>query len=142
MKKLITLLTALAVAASGMVFAQNFGGISTGGAEASDSYADRLTYLYAIEDKYVEEHPSTQNVKLSLEFTPLTGEVRFFYECLQGSYDQGEAMNTALHVFEDIKGELGFKHYDYRGKDRVRNFKDKESGRRMSQYSSYVRFSK
>lgn len=140
MKKIMAFVAVLAFAAGSAVFAQNLGGTSTGGAEAADSYADTKTFVYEVEDKYAEEHPTAKNVKLTLEFTPLTGDVRFFYECLAGSYDQGEAMNTALHVFEDISKELNFKHYEYKAKDKTRYFKDKVTNQRMAQYSSYVIF--
>ena len=135
------LVAALMFTGVGNVFAQNqFEQASGGGAEAVDSYADTKTFVYEIEDKYGEEHPSAKNVKLSLEFTPLTGDVRFFYECLAGSYDQGEAMNTAKAVFLDISKELNFKHYSYKAKDKTRYFKSKETNQRMAEYSSFVNF--
>lgn len=127
----------------GTVSAQNqLEQASGGGVEAADSYADTKTFVYEIEDKYAEEHPKAKSVTLSLEFTPLTGDVRFFYTCLAGSYDQGEAMNTALAVFQDVSKELNFKHYTYKAKDKVKYYKDKENNQRMAQYSSFVNFTK
>ena len=142
MKKIMALVAALTLTTFGVVFAQNFGGTSTGGAESADSYADRTTHTITVTDNYAELHPTATTVTLTLEYTPLTGEVHFYYECLAASYDQGEAMNTAMGVFQDFAAEQGFKHYYYKAKDKSKYYKDKETKQRMARYSSYVYFTK
>lgn len=142
MKKIMALVVALTLTTFGAVFAQNLGGTTTGGAEQTDSYADRSTQDITIEDKYADQHPTASTVKLTMEYTPITGEVRFYYECLQASYDQGEAMNTAMGVFQDFAAEHGYKHYYYKAKDKSKYYKDKETKQRMARYSSYVYFTK
>lgn len=142
MKKIMALVVALTLTTFGAVFAQNLGGTTTGGAEQSDSYADKSTQDITIEDKYADQHPTASTVKLTMEYTPMTGEVRFYYECLQASYDQGEAMNTAMGVFQDFAAEHGYKHYYYKAKDKSKYYKDKETKQRMARYSSYVYFTK
>ncbi len=142
MKKIMALLVALTLTSFGALFAQNLGGTTTGGVEQSDSYADKSTQSITVEDKYADQHPTANTVKLTMEYTPLTGEVRFYYECLQASYDQGEAMNTAMGVFQDFAAEHGYKHYYYKAKDKSKYYKDKETKQRMAQYSSFVNFTK
>ncbi|MBP5156433.1 MAG: hypothetical protein ILP18_00980 [Treponema sp.] len=142
MKKIMALVAALTFTVFGAVFAQNFGGTTTGGVEAADSYADRTTQVITVEDQYADLHPTANTVTLTMEYTPLTGEVHFYYECLQASYDQGEAMNTAMGVFQDFAAEHGYKHYYYKAKDKSKYFKDKETKQRMARYSSYVYFTK
>ncbi len=143
MKRIMLLLMVFVCAGISPVLAQNqYERASGGGAEASDSYADTKTFVYDIEDRYAAEHPSAKKVKLTLEYTPLTGDVRFLYSCLAGSFDQGEAMNTALSVFQSIKKEMGFRRYSYKAKDQTKYYMDKETGQRMAQYSSFVNFTK
>lgn len=139
MRTIFVLLAALSLAAAAPLSAQSQSG---GGREAADSYADTRTFVYDIEDKYADEHPTARTVRLTLEFTPLSGDVRFHYSCLQASYDQGEAMNTARRVFQDIAGEMGFMNYSYKGKDKTRYYKDKATGQRMAEYSSFVSFTR
>ncbi len=142
MKKIMALVVALTLTTFGVVFAQNFGGVTTGGAEAADSYADRSTQTITVEDKYADLHPTASTVTITLEYTPLTNEVHFYYECLQASFDQGEAMNTAMGVFQDFAVEHGYKHYYYKAKDKTKYFKNKETKQKIARYHSYVYFTK
>lgn len=102
---------------------------------------DISTQIIKVEDKYADQHPSAKNVSIELEYTPLTGEVRLFYTCTQASYDQGEAMNTAIAVYEDFASEYKYRKYTYKAKDKTKNFKD---GRniRMTTYISNVIFTR
>ncbi len=138
MKKLIALLAAVVVSAAAVVCAQTAADATI---ENTNSYADRTTKTITIEDKYADLHPSASNVKITLEYTPLTGEVRLYYECLAASYDQGEAMNTAMGVFQDFALENGYKHYYYRAKDKTRYYRTNNRVR-MATYSSFVYFTK
>ena len=138
MKKLIALLAAVVVSAAAVVCAQTAADATI---ENTNRYADRTTKTITIEDKYADLHPSASNVKITLEYTPLTGEVRLYYECLAASYDQGEAMNTAMGVFQDFALENGYKHYYYRAKDKTRYYRTNNRVR-MATYSSFVYFTK
>ncbi|MCR5217281.1 hypothetical protein [Treponema sp.] len=137
MKKILTLISVglIVVAAA---FSQSASG---GFVESSDSYADTSTQVIQVEDKYGDLHQKAKSVKMELEYTPLTGEVRLYYTCLAAAYDQGEAMNTAMAVYEDFAAENKYKHYSYKGKDKTKYFKD-ENGMRMATYSSYVLFTR
>ncbi len=141
MKKIIALFAAALVSAATLVCAQTAGDPTLQG---TDSYADRTTQTITVEDKYPELHPTASNVKMWLEYTPLTGEVRFYYECLAANYEQGDAMNTAMGVFQDFAAEHGYKHYYYKAKDKTKWFKDDSTGvkLRMARYNSYVYFTK
>lgn len=97
MKKILALMTALFIA--GMSFAQTSADPT---AQGTDSYADTKTRIIKVEDKYADQHVKAKTVDLQMEYTPLTGDVIFYYVCMQSSYDQGEAMNTAMAVFEDF----------------------------------------
>ena len=142
MKKIMALVAALALTTFGVVFAQNLGGVTSGGVEATDSYADKAIQTITLEDKYADQHPTATSVTLTIEYTPMTGDVRFYYECLAASFDQGEAMNTAMGVFQDFALEHGYRHYYYKAKDKSKYFKDKDTKQRMARYSSMVYFTK
>ncbi|MBQ5491723.1 MAG: hypothetical protein IIT68_06685 [Treponema sp.] len=109
--------------------------------EALDSYADIGTQVIEVEDVYQEQHPSASQVKMELEWTPVTGVVRLYYTCMASSFDRGEAMNTAIAVYENFAVENKYKHYTYQSKDRVRYYKD-ERGIRMAEYCSHVTFTR
>ena len=51
-------------------------------------------------------------------------------------------MNTARRVFQDITKEMNFRNYSYKGKDKTKYYKDKETKQRMAQYSSFVTFTR
>ena len=137
MKK-IFLVAAAVFALAGSLYAQTAGDATV---EAADSYADRTTQDITVEDKYGDLHPKAKTVTITMSYTPLTGEVRYYYTCMAASFDQGDAMNTAMAVFEDFAAENQYKHYAYRAKDKVKYFKD---GRdvRMATYESYVLFTR
>ena len=136
MKKILALMTALFIA--GMSFAQPSADPT---AQGADSYADTKTRIIKVEDKYADQHVKAKTVDLQMEYTPLTGDVIFYYVCMQSSYDQGEAMNTAMAVFEDFALENKYKHYVYTKKDKSHPYKD-ERGIKMMRYTSRVRFTR
>lgn len=104
MKKILTLIAAAILTVSS-VFAQSAADPTAVGA---DPYVDTSTIVRVIEDKYADFHPTASKVELSLEYTPLTGEVKVFYTCMGASYDQGEAMNTVDAILEDFSIENHF----------------------------------
>lgn len=136
MKKILALMAALFIA--GMSFAQTSADPT---AQGADSYADTKTRIIKVEDKYADQHVKAKTVDLQMEYTPLTGDVIFYYVCMQSSYDQGEAMNTAMAVFEDFALENKYKHYVYTKKDKSHPYKD-ERGIKMMRYTSRVRFTR
>ena len=142
MKKIFMILAMTAVVFAG-VFAQEEDSkdkqlkAELAGAEKQDI----STQVIQIEDKYADLHPSATNVTIELEYTPLTGEVRFYYTCMAASYQQGEAMNTAMAVYEQFAQDNQYYHYTYKAKDKTKYFKD---GRdiKMATYRSYVIFTR
>ncbi|MCI5523237.1 MAG: hypothetical protein MR449_03780 [Spirochaetia bacterium] len=136
MKKILVLAAALFI--FGTVFAQT---ASDATVEALDSYQDTATQIIKIEDKYAYLHEKAKSVNIELEYTPLTGEVRLYYTCMAASFDQGEAMNTSIAVYEDFALENKYKHYTYKAKDKVKYFKD-DRGMRMATYVSQVIFTR
>ena len=139
MKKILSLIAIAMLSLSSFVFAQYAADATV---EAANSYADRSTQTINIEDQYDYLHPSAKNVQITLEYTPLTDEVRLYYTCLASSYDQGEARNTAMAVLQDSAAEHQYKHYFYKAKDKTKYFKDAETKLRMAKYSSYVYYKK
>ena len=103
MKKIFAL-AAFAVLFSGAVFADENFAASTN-LEAMDSYQDSKTQDITVEDKYPELHPKAKKIEVRLEYTPLTGEVKLFYTCTQSSFEEGEAMNVAMAVYDDFGAE-------------------------------------
>ncbi|MFA6938629.1 MAG: hypothetical protein WCQ67_10395 [Treponema sp.] len=142
MKKFIMILAMTAVVFAG-VFAQD--------ADSKDKelraelagagQQDNSVQTIQIEDKYASLHPSATNVTIELRYTPLTGEVRLYYTCMAASYQQGEAMNTAMAVYEQFAQDNQYYHYTYKAKDKTKYFKD---GRdiKMATYTSYVVFTR
>jgi hypothetical protein len=135
MKKIFTLIaiTCLVFCAATSQTAGN------GSVEAIDSYKDIDTEVIKIEDTYGAYHPKAKTVTIELEHTPLTGEVRLYYTCMASSFDQGEAMNTAIAVYEDFALKNKYKHYSYAGKDKT-SYKKDDRGVRMATYVSHVIF--
>ena len=96
MKKLVMALCAVLFSAT-CAFSQ----VTSGNTFVEDDlqYEDTSTYHRVIEDKYAELHPTAPNVRIVMDYTPLTGEVRFYYSCLSAVFKQGEAMKTAMAIF-------------------------------------------
>lgn len=139
MKKIVALLAiAIAALTVGVVTAQTSANSTM---EGINSYADISTQVIFLDDNYAEFHQKAKRVDLQMEYTPLTGEVRFYYTCMAANFEQGEAMNTALAVYEDFAAKNQFKKYTYQGKDRTRYYKDARDIR-MAQYISYVVFTR
>ncbi len=134
MKRLVVLAATIIMAS---VLGAQTAGNST--AERLDSYAEINTEVIKINDTYGSYHPKAKTVTLEIEHTPLTGEVRLYYTCLASSFDQGEAMNTAMAVYEDFAVKNKYKHYSYISKDKT-SYKKDERGVRVATYVSHVVF--
>lgn len=126
MRKFITILAVAFIAITGVV---------------AQSLEDSTTQYLTIEDTYADYHPKAKNVTISIEYTQMTGEVRFYYKCLQGSYDKGEAMNTAMAFLEDFAKEHKYKHMQYIN-DTESSRKDETLKLVYTTYYEYVRFTK
>lgn len=100
---------------------------------------DISTQVIRIEDKYATYHPKAKTVTMEIEYMPLTGEVYFHYVCIAASYDQGEAMNTAIAVLEDFAQEYQYRSYTHSRKDKSKYYKDAK-GVRMAEYITNVVF--
>lgn len=136
MKKILIFVTMLALTFS-CAFAQE----ATATTTTDPSTPDLSTRVIDIEDTYANLHPKAATVKIQLEYVPLTGEVRLSYTCMAASYDQGEAMNTAMAVLQDFQKQNQYYHYTYKEKDKTKYFKD---GRdvKMVTYKSHVLFTR
>lgn len=90
-----------------------------------------------------EQHVTNKTAKVYLEYTPLTDEVRVFYTCHAVSFDQGEAMNTALAVLKDFEDEHEeYFGYKYLRRDSVKYYKDENTGFKWAMYQSHVKFTR
>lgn len=128
MKKLIVMLSAL-FCLSGVVFA--------------DEVEDLLKEPVGNEIEVIipeDQHVTNKTAKVRLEYTPLTDEVRLFYSCHAVSFDQGEAMNTAIAVLQDFQKKYNYYSYKYLRRDSVKYYKDEETGFKWALYQSCVKF--
>ena len=144
MKKIFAF-AAVALLAFGSVFAQDEAVSLEEEVVVEDQNSTKIIML---EDtpEYKELHPKAKNVTLRLDYTPLTGEAIFTYSCLRSGYDQGEAMNVAMAVYQNFAEQNKFKRYRYADKKKgstglEKSFKS-EKGFPMMSYSSRVIFSK
>ena len=138
MKKIVSILAMFALAA-GVAFAEAPASVNTTArSDATEVSSDTKTRTIEVEDTYTDLHPTATTVKLELEFTPLTGEVYFYYTCMAASYDQGEAMNTAIAVLQDFQADNQFTHYKYQSKDKTKYFKDGRDVKMVTYRSSVI----
>ncbi len=135
MKKLFVL-CAISLLAFGAAFAQD----AAADVEVVENYSDTSTRYIQIEDKYAEFHPTAKSVTLSLEYTPLTGEVVVYYRCMAASYDQGEAMNTIDAVLEDFRLQNKFTRKPVLVKKKDKVTYPKEGLIKMACHRRWVRF--
>lgn len=90
---------------------------------------------------------------ITIEYSPVYGEVRLYYTCLMSQFDRGVAMNTVLEVFQDFLvlskftnadgkefAKERYYHYTYLTPDKEKYFRDGKL--RKAQYYSYVKFTK
>lgn len=135
---------AVALLAVGSMFAQDASAVF----EEEEVEDPNKTVVLTIEDTadYKELHPKAKKVELRLDYTKLTGEAIFTYTCLRSSYDQGEAMNVAMAVYQDFAVKNKYKRYVYADLKKgsygmEKSFKN-EKGFPMMSYSSRVIFKK
>ena len=137
MKKIILVLSAVLLAGA-CLFAQ---GIT--GRGSSEDYGDieqfeaNKTKTEIIIPK--EIHSSDTTASIRIEYQPIHDEVRIYYECMNVTYDRGEAMNAVLECLNDFRVEHKYNNYRYL-KDDKESFKKDEKGRRKAVYMSYVKF--
>lgn len=110
--------------------------------DPSDQNApDISTRVIKIDKDYSFYHPTATTAQIELQYTPLTNEVAFNYTCMAASFDQGEAMDTAIAVFLDFQKANQYIRYSYAAKDKVKYFKN-ERGIKMATYRSLVVFTR
>ena len=80
-----------------------------------------------------------KNASVKIEYSPFYDEVRIYYECMNVTYDRGQAMNSVLECLNDFRVEHKYNNYRYL-KDDKESFKKDEKGRRKAVYMSYVKF--
>lgn len=135
MKKIITLLAAAALLI-GTVFAQTSEKELLAEITNADT-PDISTRTIKVTKDYSFYHPTATLCDIELQYTPLTGELVFTYTCMAASFDQGEAMDTAIAVFLDFQKENQYTRYSYQAKDKTKYFKDSR-GIKMATYRSVV----
>lgn len=86
-----------------------------------------------------ETHSSDTTASIRIEYQPIHDEVRIYYECMNVTYDRGEAMNAVLECLNDFRVEHKYNYYRYL-KDDKESFKKDDKGRRKAVYMSYVKF--
>ena len=112
----------------------------------AEDYQDLLKEPVSYEIETIipeDQHVTNKTAKVRLEYTPLTDEVRLYYTCHAVSFDQGEAMNTALAVLKDFQdAHEEYFGYKYMRRDSVKYYKDEKTGFKWAMYQSYVRFTR
>ena len=86
-----------------------------------------------------EIHSADTSATVRIEYQPIHDEVRLYYECLNVTYDEGEAMNAVLECLNDFKLEHKYTSYRYLRENRT-SFKKDDKGRRKAIYFSHVKF--
>ena len=86
-----------------------------------------------------EIHSSDSSATVKIEYQPIHDEVRIYYECLNVTYDRGEAMNAVLECLNDFRVEHKYNYYRYLREDKE-SFKKDDKGRRKAIYFSHVKF--
>ena len=136
MKKIFILSAVLVLGA--VLFAQ---GIT--GRGSTEDYGD-IDYFEANKTKTEviipkETHSTETTATIRIEYQPIHDEVRIYYECMNVTYDRGQAMNAVLECLEDFRLEHKYNVYRYLRDDKE-SFKKDEKGRRKAIYFSHVKF--
>jgi len=84
-------------------------------------------------------HSTDQTASVRIEYMPIHDEVRIYYECMNVTYDRGEAMNAVLECLNDFRVEHKYNTYRYLKEDKE-SFKKDDKGRRKAIYTSHVKF--
>ena len=87
------------------------------------------------------QHTTNKTAKVSIEYSPLTDEVRIYYTCMDVTFDQGDSMNTIYACLEDFKKQNQYYGYKFLSKDKIRYFKDARNVKMVS-YMSYVQMTR
>jgi hypothetical protein len=86
-----------------------------------------------------EIHSSDSTASVRIEYQPIHDEVRIYYECMNVTYDEGQAMNAVLECLNDFRIEKDYNRY-YNLRDPKTSFKKDDKGRRKAIYMRYVKF--
>ncbi len=131
MKKFITILALALISLTGVVAV----------AEDMDSEVppEMAMERIDIEDTYASYHPKAKKVQLWADYTPETGEVRFYYKCLSGSFDLADAIATTRAWYEEF---MYNNKYKYKVIIRETESNQKEGRLSYTTYFSYRRLSR
>jgi hypothetical protein len=84
-------------------------------------------------------HTEDTTASVKIEYSPVHDEVRIYYECMNVTYDEGQAMNAVLECLNDFRIEKDYNRY-YNLRDPKTSFKKDDKGRRKAIYMRYVKF--
>lgn len=152
MKKIFAVLALLTL--TGFVFAQS----------SADAYVDPKDTLEKnqfIDNEKLssviitpeDQHLYDMNASIFFEYKPLYDELIVYYDTYMSSFDEGEALNTAIACLEDFmkakeytadgvtKAKTVYSRYVKTRIDRTKNYKDKK-GIRRTQFVSYIKFTR
>lgn len=152
MKKIFALLAVITL--TGFVFAQS----------SSDAYVDPKETLE--KNQFVDneklssviitpenQHLADTNASIFFDYKPLYDELIIYYDTYMSSFDEGEALNTAIACLEDFmkakeytadgvtKTKSVYSRYVKTRIDRTKHYKDKK-GMRRTQFVSYIKFTR
>ena len=83
-------------------------------------------------------HSTDSSASVRIEFMPMHDELRIYYECMNVTYERGQAMNAVLECLDDFCKEHKYNTYKYLKEDKE-SFKKDDKGRRKAIYMSHVK---
>ncbi len=84
-------------------------------------------------------HSEDTTASVRIEYQPIHDEVRIYYECMNVTYDEGQAMNALIGCLDDFRVEHNYNRY-YRLKEDKVSFKKDDKGRRKAIYMAHIKF--
>ncbi len=84
-------------------------------------------------------HTEDTTASVRIEYQPIHDEVRIYYECMNVTYDEGQAMNALIGCLDDFRVEHNYNRY-YRLKEDKVSFKKDDKGHRKAIYMAHIKF--
>ena len=137
MKKILALLTIFTVL-MGAVFAETVGDNPDDPFEREKFEKEKLTTQLIVPEN---QHCTDKNASVRIEYQPIHDEVRIYYECMNVTYDEGQAMNALIGCLDDFRVEHNYNRY-YRLKEDKVSFKKDDKGRRKAIYMAHIKFAR
>ena len=88
-----------------------------------------------------DQHTTTRNAKIYIDYTPLTDEGHIYYSCPSTAYDAGDAQDTTIACLQDFQKDNQYFNYKVLRKPDVKYHKD-EHGIKWVTYHTYVQFTR